>query len=63
MPFGDKCFMRSLQNNTKVKTTSSAGLTGGSSDLKDFLDSGSGLPRTRYGGRNDGKRIYSGFIK
>ena len=63
MPFGDKCSMRSLENITKVKIMSSPGLTGGSSGFKDFLDSGSGLPRTRYGGRNDGKRIYSGFIK
>jgi hypothetical protein len=39
--------------------TSSPGLTGGSSVFKDFLDSGSGLPRTRYGVRNDGKRTYS----
>jgi hypothetical protein len=48
-----------LQNDTKVVMLSSPGLTGGSSVFKDFLDSGSGLPRTGYGIRNDGKRIYS----
>ena len=35
------------------------GLTGGSSVFKDSLDSGSSLPRTRYGVRNDAERTYS----
>jgi hypothetical protein len=76
MPFEDKCSMRSLQNIRKgiIKSSSGPfdmvmalsiveGLTGGSSGFKDFLDSGSSLPRTRYGVRNDGKRTYSGLIK
>ncbi len=32
-------------------------MTGGSSALKYFLDSGSRLPRTGYGVRNDEKRL------
>jgi recombination protein RecA len=48
---------RPLQNVTKIVKSSSPGLTGGSGSFKDFLDSGSGLPRTGYGVRNDEKGV------
>jgi len=50
--------LRPMQNITKVIISSSRRRPG-SSDFKDFLDSASGLPRTRYGVRNDRKRNYS----